>query len=144
MNSTNGWPWSWEWERGIQGTHSLTTKRLPSFHRQENPSHGDGEHGSPSRHDLSISCPWFLSHSSSLSCLPTSTATRWLAKQQQQQQQISSTDTIVNNPQPSHTLAGTATGRRGGGEDEQRGGEGEYEEEGAEAGGHVLEERGGR
>ena len=50
----------------------------------------------------------------------------------------------MNNPQPSHTLAGTATGRRGGGEDEQRGGEGEYEEEGAEAGGHVLKERGGR
>lgn len=57
---------------------------------------------------------------------------------------------LVSLPQllpqlPPHIhLAGTATGRRGGGEDEQRGGEGEYEEEGAEAGGHVLEERAGR
>lgn len=62
------------------GTYSLTTTRLPSLDWQENPSQADGEHGSSPFHDLSISCPGFLSDSSSLSCFATSTATRPVRK----------------------------------------------------------------
>ena len=56
------------------GTYSLATTWLPSSNRQEKPSQADGEHGSPPFHDLSISCPGFLCHSSSLSRFATSTA----------------------------------------------------------------------
>ena len=62
------------------GTYSLSTTWLPCFNWQENPSHADGEQGSAPFHDLSISCPGFLSHSSSFSCLATSPAERSAGK----------------------------------------------------------------
>lgn len=58
-------------------THNLTTTWAPSLGSQEKPSQVDGEHGSPSPfHESSISCPRFLSDSTSFNRFATSAVSK--------------------------------------------------------------------
>jgi hypothetical protein len=58
-------------------THNLTTTWAPSLGSQEKPSQVDGEHGSTSPfHESSISCPRFLSDSTSFNRFATSAVSK--------------------------------------------------------------------